>query len=239
MIEKIENESQLDGWEKRDIFTVRILALLDSYGCKYGFANYYRQVIDGRICAVMSRLDNDYTLSLAEGADIQELVRFFCISGYSSILAPEEFEFGAKYTCGDVMLCDKKLEYDLQGGIVDEYPKLMDLYNFVDYSDTDFKAWYVDISHRVRHNTAKAYTLNYGGNIVSSGILSAIIDGYSVLTAVQTDDEYRGKGFGSALVKFICNDVGSRVYIMREENLNENFYLKCGFENCSRWRMYR
>ncbi len=240
MIERIENAAQLPERISRDIFTVRILSLFNSYGTKYGFCGFYRQLIDGRITALLSRLDNNFTLSLYDGFDKEELVHFFCITGYSSILSGDGFELGSRFEEGAVMRCDKKLEAPLpQGCELDEYPKLMDLYNFIDYSEQDFKAWYVDISHRVRHKTAKAYALKLDGEIISSGILSSISDGDAILTAVRTGDEFRKMGYGSALVKAVCADVKGSVYIMRDEKLNESFYKNAGFENIGKWRMFR
>ena len=52
MIEKIQNKSEFESWTKRDIFSVRILSILESYGCKYQFASYFKQVIDGEITAI-------------------------------------------------------------------------------------------------------------------------------------------------------------------------------------------
>ena len=66
MIEKIEDISQFDSWQGRDIFSVRILSLLYAYGCKYQFATFYRQMIDGEITAIISKLDNDVTISVAD-----------------------------------------------------------------------------------------------------------------------------------------------------------------------------
>jgi GNAT superfamily N-acetyltransferase len=239
MIEKIENTEQFNSWQSRDIYSVRIFALLKSYGLKYHFATFYRQVIEGKTVAIMSRLDNDVTLAVADGFDTDELVRFFCVTGFSSILCSDEFEFGARYEEGIVMSSDVKRESQLLGVSVDEYPKLMDLYNFVDYEGQDFKAWYVDISHRVRHGTAKAYTLCLDNSIIASGIISAKYDDYAVLTAVRTADDFRRMGYGSMLVNFICSDVKGVVYIMRDKNLNEEFYNKLGFKNIGKWRMYR
>ncbi len=239
MIEQIFDEKAFDEWQLRDIYTVRILALLKSYGCQYQFACFYRQVIDGRITAILSRLDHNYTLSVADGFDGEELVHFFCVTGYQSILSSDAFYISPRYEEGAVMRSSHKNAFTLGNAVVDEYPKLIDLYNFVDYENQEFKAWYVDISHRVRHKTAKAYTLNVDGAIVSSGILSSIIDGYSVLTAVRTDSEERGKGYASVLVNYICNDVSGEVLLMRDEGLNESFYTRLGFENCGKWRMYQ
>ena len=100
MIEIIEGFDELKEWKKRDLFSIRILALLKSYGTSYNFATFYRQIIDGKITAVISKLDNDITLALDGDFDNAELVRFFCITGHSSILCPNEFQFGAKYDEG-------------------------------------------------------------------------------------------------------------------------------------------
>lgn len=239
MIEKIDNPADFDSWKQRDIYSVKILSLLKSYGTKYNFAVFYRQIIDGNVTAILSKLDNDFTLAVSDDFDDSELVHFFVVSGYSSITCSEVFEFGAKYEYGYVMASDTKIDDYMQGTTLDEYPKLMDLYNFIDYQNQDFKSWYVDISHRVRHGTAKAYTLNVGDNIISSGILSSVIDDYSILTGVRTEDEFRGMGYGSCLVNSICNDVKGTVYIMRHKDLNESFYNKIGFENVGKWRIYR
>lgn len=240
MICKIENPNEFNSWKLRDIFSIRILALLKSYECKYNFATFYKQIDDnGIITAIISKLDNDVTISLGDDFDNNEIVHFLCVTGYSSVVCSDEFQFGAKYDEGMIMSSSIKRDSTMQGVIIDEYPKLMDLYNFVDYDGMDFKAWYVDISHRVRHYTAKAYTLNVGENIISSGILSSIYEGYAVLTAVRTSDEFRKMGYGSTLVNYICSDVCSTVYIMRDMELNESFYQKLGFKNIGKWRIYK
>lgn len=239
MIEKIESASDFEEWQQRDIFTVRILALLQSYGTKYPFAVFYKQVIDGHICAILSKLDNHYTLSVSEEFDREELVRFFCVSGYASVLSSDTFEFSERYEEGAVMVSTQKREPALTGVSIDEYPKLMDLYNFIDYDGQDFQAWYVDISHRVRHQTAKAYTLCLDEEIIASGILSSVIKDYAILTAVRTEEAFRHMGYGSALVSYICADMKGSVYIMRDNACNEAFYQQLGFKTIGKWRMYQ
>ena len=239
MIEKIDSVNGFDEWLKRDIFTVRILSLLKSYGCKYQFASFYKQVIDGKITAILSKLDGDFTLSVDNGFDNEELVHFFCITGYNSILSSDKFLISPRFDEGNVMVSTAKREQNLGTAVVDEYPKLMDLFNFVDYEEQDFKSWYVDISHRVRHGTAKAYTLNVDGFTVSSGILSSIIEDYSILTAVRTAKEFRRMGYASALVSYICCDVKGIVYLMCDSDYNEKFYTKLGFETKEKWRIYK
>ena len=239
MIEKINSINELSSWSKRDIFSVRILALIEAYGCSYQFAVFYAQRFEGRITAIISKLDGDYTISVDDGYDDEEIAHFLLVAGYSSILCSDDVNLFPKYDEGIIMQNNKKIEFSLGDTRVDEYPKLMDLYNFIDYNSQDFKAWYVDISHRIRHGTAKAYTLIKDENIVSSGILSSIIDGYSILSAVRTENEYRNNGFGSVLVSYIISDINGTMYLMRDEGMNEGFYKRLGFENIGKWRMFR
>ena len=61
MIELIEEKSQICGFNLLDIYSVRILSLLDAYGCKYPFVRFYRQTDESEnITAIISYLDYDY-----------------------------------------------------------------------------------------------------------------------------------------------------------------------------------
>ena len=86
MIKQIEDISQFNGYDLTDIYTVRILSLLNAYGCKYPFARFYRQVNDdGTVTAILSVLDKDITISFAENADRDELSRFVSVIGFDSV----------------------------------------------------------------------------------------------------------------------------------------------------------
>ena len=114
----------------------------------------------------------------------------------------------------------KKVEFPGNDAKIDRYPKLMELFNFVDYDVLDFESWYVDISHRIRHGCARAYTLNRNDEIISSGIFSAMYNNDAVLTAVRTAPDFRHMGYGSALISEMMSDIKGKVYLMRETNLN-------------------
>lgn len=240
MIEKVNDIKQLENFIKNDIYYVRIMSLIKAYGCDYDFACFYRQSDEKKnITAIMSKLDNDWTLCFDDKADFDELKEFFCVIGYSSILSDSFFEFSDSFDEGMVMSSAKKVELPLQYAEIDRFPKLMELFNFVDYDTADFESWYVDISHRIRHSCANAYTLNVNDEIISSGIFSSIYNDAAILTAVRTSPEFRHMGYGSLLVSEMLSDIKGMVYLMREMNLNEQFYIKLGFNNTGRWRMYK
>lgn len=240
MIELIEEKTQLQGFDLTDIYSVRILSLLNAYGCKYPFVRFYRQINDaGRITAIISYLDHDATVSFSAKADLDELSEFFSVIGFSSVLCDEKFVASADYEDGIVMQSAKHIEVSMPYITIDEYPPLFDLYNFIDYGESNFEAWYVDINHRIRHNAAKAVTLNVNGEIISSAIFSSIYENCAILTGVRTKPQFRKMGYGSALVSSMCCDLGGTVYLMRENGKNESFYRRLGFENTGKWRIYK
>ena len=239
MIKKIENTDELNSFNKTDIYSVRILSLLNAYGTGYDFASFYKQINDdGKITAIISKLDGDITISNID-CDMDELIEFIEVIGYSSCLCSGLDGYGRRCDSGVVMSTSKKNDISIPYTEIDHYPKLMDLFSFDDYDYADFEVWYVDVCHRIRHNCAKAYSLNMNDEIVSSGIFSSIYNNNAILTSVKTAPEFRRMGYGSALVSEMINDIKGIVYLMREQDKNESFYKMLGFENIGIWRMYK
>ena len=240
MIKLIDNPDEFDTFNKDDIFFIRIMSLLKAYSTEYNFALFYKQIDENEnITAIISRLDNDYTVCHYDNFNQKELDDFFKTLGFNSILCDEDLKLSFSYDYGITMATNKKIEKTINYAEIDEYPKLMDLFNLEDYSSADFESWYVDVSHRIRHGAAKAVTLNINGEIISSGIFSSIYNNDAILTAVSTQSEFRRMGYASALVSAMVCDIKGKVYLMRDKNKNEEFYKKLGFENIGYWRMYK
>ncbi len=241
MIEKIDDISQLNNYNIVDIYSVRILSLLNAYGCKYPFARFYRQVNNiGNITAILSVLDKDLTLSFdSKNADKEELIEFISVIGFATLLCDYSLHIDAPYDEGAVMKSYKKTELACEYNEVNRYHNLLDLYEFIGYEENNFESWYVDINHRIRHNSAKAVTIEIDKQIVSSAILSSIYKNDAIITGVRTDPNFRKKGYGSALVSSLCTDNIGDIYLMREKDKNESFYKKLGFKNIGKWRIYK
>lgn len=239
MIKKIENISEITAFDNEDIYSIRILSLLKAYGTSYDFASFYKQTDDqGNITAIISRLDSDLTISYLN-ADHTELIEFIEVIGYSSCLCNGLEGYQRQYDEGIIMKTIKKAEMSIPYVEIDEYPRLMDLFDFDNYESAQFESWYVDVSHRIRHNCAKAYALKVNDEIISSAIFSSIYNDNAILTSVQTQPEFRKMGYGSMLVSEMIGDIRGTVYLMREKDKNESFYKKLGFENTGIWRMYK
>lgn len=240
MIERLNQKEDIKEPDFPDLFYIRIMSLMKAYGFSYDFSSYYKQVNeDNKVTALISKLDGDFTLCCFEGADREELCEFFSVMGYSSVLSDDSFKMPSPFCEGIIMKSNKKTEITIPYTVIDRYPKLMELFNFIDYESTDFEAWYVDVSHRIRHGCAMAYTLNVNGEIISSAIFSAIYRDNAVLSSVQTAPAFRRMGYGSALISEMSADIKGNIFLMREKTLNEEFYKKLGFINIGKWRTYR
>lgn len=240
MIKLINDKCEFDSFEINDIYSIRIFSLLEAYGTAYDFARFYRQIDSfGNVTAIISKLDGDYTVSHNEFFDNDELSQFFLTLGYNTVLSDDKFFLNDRFAQGVVMQTAYKAEKHSPYTELDYYPSLMELFNLDDYNSTDFEAWYVDLSHRIRHNTAKACVLKLNDEIVSSAILSSIYNDNAIISAVRTSPEYRRLGYGSTLVSEMICDIKGIVYLMRENGKNESFYKKLGFENTGIWRLYK
>ena len=240
MIKLIESPEIITEYLKRDLFAVRILSLLEAYGTEYDFCRFYAQYNDdGIITAIMSRLDGHISLSHTDLFNAEELAEFINTIGCETLLCDGEFDFDREYETGIIMKSFSKVEKVSTYAVIDDYPSLVDMFNLDDYSANDFSAWYVDMSHRIRHGCARAYTLSVNDEIISTAVFSSIYNGSAVLTAVRTLPEFRRMGYGSALVSYMLFDTEGDVYLMRETDKNKSFYEKLGFKDNGIWRIYR
>ncbi len=244
MIKRITDKNIILMYEKNDLFSLRIKSLANAYGTQYDFAAFYAQLdSDNKCTAVLSSLDRDFTVShnIKNISQFDEISEFICAVGYSSVLTDDSFVFkNTQYNShGVIMTAAKKPEYSIEYAVIDEYPKLMDIFNLDNYESWDFEAWYVDLSHRIRHGTAKAYSLNINNQIVTSAVFSSIYDGDAILSSVYTEPAFRKKGYGKMLVSYMLCDIKGRVHLMREADKNENFYKSLGFVNNGIWRIYK
>lgn len=241
MIKRVESIKELKKYNITDLYSVRIMSLIKAYGTGYDFLSFYKQINENNnITAVLSKLDGNITISLSKNdCDFSELTEFIDVISFNTCLCEGLENYDRPFDEGVVMSASRKTEITLPDVQIDCFPKLMDIYNFNDYSSAEFESWYVDISHRIRHGCAAAYSLNVNSEIASSAVFSSIYNDNAVLSAVQTAPNYQKHGYGSALVSHMMCDVLGKIFLMREEGKNELFYSRLGFENIGKWRMYK
>lgn len=214
MISQIDDEQAvwlLPFFARRATDSVRIASLLDAYGTGHAFFSIYLQ---DHHRAVLAQIDDTFLL-MDRGADYADLARFFQLSpNFARLMgayAPLE-----------------KIAARLPGGVLDRYvrmaayavipanvpevriersPDLRDVYAVEGATCAPFNAWYVDISHRIRHGCARAYLVRVDDEPAAACLISAESRWAGLISSVATGKAWRGRGFATALVQAACADL--------------------------------
>ena len=101
---------------------------------------------------------------------------------------------------------------------------------------TDFEAFYLDLSHRLRHGAALAVTQYSGHELTGCAVVSSITGTAAILSAVAVREEYRRQGIGKKLVQAAEKGLGGKtVYVFKEKDKNEEFYKELGYHKADTW----
>ena len=208
---------------------VRIQSLYRSYGTSFDFLRFYYQIIDDKITAIMSIIDDNATL-IDVNADYDEIVDFLSVIGaktvYSESKLPLEIIDKGYVVNKSVMPTEVELREC----------KLSNIYNIMSTSFPlpDFDTWYPDISHRIRHNGAIALSNKYGAAIGLKGDNNALISGICI------DKNARNKEHGSQLLQELIDNLSSSgIYALVDTNGPIDFYTKNGFSIVSEFSTYK
>ena len=224
----------------KNIYACKIACLLESYGLQYDFAEFWIQYENDMPVTAISKFYGDMTVYATDKTDFDELKEFFMITGFSSVLCEKEI-FPDSYS-GIVMEkisenADVKAEVN---------PNLSEVYRLLESCKSDnfevpsYKDFILDMSHKIRHNTALCVGVREGEKLIATAMTVAQSKTCAIIGAVATDKDYRKLGYGKKCVNALCHLLnGRKIFIMRDESENEDFYKSMGFENKGKFYIKR
>jgi ribosomal protein S18 acetylase RimI-like enzyme len=221
--------------------TVRIAALLAAYGAASPFFETWMS--EDRLCAV-ARLDGAGFLAAAPGADPDELAAFFRFGpGFASLTGPVPVVEAVAAALGVPQGCLRRFErlrFErfppslLAGQLVCGASPLREAYAVLaqagEADGIAFDAWYADMSHRLRHGCARAYTAGTG-RPVSACLVAAESAAAGLIAGVATLPDFRGRGYASSLVLRAAEDLraAGKCAVLECAQSLLPFYQKLGF----------
>ncbi len=234
---------------QNNIYSCRISCLLKSYGLGYDFAGFHIQTDEaGNVTAAFGKYYSDMTVCLTESSDIDELSEFLSVCGFSSLLCGAVLPIGGSFDSGMIMELKKPVpQKALPDGMrFDTAPPLRDVWTLLkscegrDFEVPEYEDFLIDMSHKLRHGTARCIAVQSGQEITASSMTVSESDDCAIIGAVASQKAHRRIGIGSACVTRLCSELRNRtVFIMRDENKNESFYNSLGFENRERFYIYK
>ena len=223
-----------------NIYACKIACLLESYGLKYDFAEFWVQYENDMPVTAVSRFYGDMTVYATAQTDFDELKEFLEMTGFTSVL------------------CEKEIFKDSYSGIIMEKisantdvtaeinPDLNEVYRLLESCKSDkfevpgCEDFILDMSHKIRHNTALCVGIREGEKLIATAMTVAQSKTCAIIGAVATDKNYRHSGYGSQCVNALCHLLnGRKIFIMRDESENEDFYKSMGFENKGKFYIKR
>lgn len=100
----------------------------------------------------------------------------------------------------------------------------------------EFEPFYLDFSHKLRHNSALAVTEHRGSELVGCAVVSSISNGSAILSSVAVNHNCRREGIGTQLVRRIESYFPSKtMYVFREKDKHTEFYKGLGYVKADTW----
>lgn len=213
----------------------KISAIATAYGFDRNFSNFW---IDQTSGAVFCLVDDVFVISGTVG-DVEETNAFMHALGVKSVICAvrnaELLELRAA-SSGEVMM--RKAEGVLEPVAASQNVSIRDIYNLLDTVGMvdEFEAFYLDLSHKIRHDAAFALTHYEGGGLAGCVVASSITDGAAILSAVVVQEAYRRRGIASRLMKKAeALLAGRTIYIFKEKNQNDPFYKAMQYKKIDTW----
>lgn len=206
-----------------------------AYGSRQPFLRFFTDENGG----ILALMDGVATTSWHD--DTEELQWFLRAQGdiHTVRAAPSVAEelsksLGGNVQCRPVMRCE--VAHETNGSTV--MPSLRKLYPLLDRTFESFPSfdnWYVDVSHRVRHDCCHICGVEYDGQLISSAMTVAEWGTGAVIGSVATDSEYRGHGYASQCVTELAAFLQQQrktVFICPKNETAQRLYERLGFSVC-------
>ncbi|MBQ9860394.1 MAG: GNAT family N-acetyltransferase [Clostridia bacterium] len=99
-----------------------------------------------------------------------------------------------------------------------------------------FDAWYVDVSHRVRHDCCQIACICDGDRVVSTAMTVAETESAAILGQVATAPTHRRQGLAAKCVSdLILRCKADELYILPVNERAQALYVGLGFAPCDNW----
>jgi GNAT superfamily N-acetyltransferase len=101
-----------------------------------------------------------------------------------------------------------------------------------------YESWSADLKRKQTKGLAEVYLLLAEGIAVATGSITAEDDECGIVGAVAVLPEYRHRGFGTRISRFLTERImekGKTPRLMSGEDKVADLYTKSGYEVCGRW----
>lgn len=100
----------------------------------------------------------------------------------------------------------------------------------------EFEPFYLDLSHKLRHQAAVAATRREGESLAGVALVSSVAGESAIISVVAVATPYRRQGIGSALMGELERLLPcSKLYLFREKEGQKEFYRQLDYKKVDTW----
>lgn len=238
MMKLIESKNDIAVSEDNP-FGCKIRSVAEAYGTGKTFAQFWAQ--DGG--SSLAKLDDAAVLEDRE-ADWEELAGFLRMLDVKTVSCSEKAAGCLRLPVssrGEIMLLRGAGETG-RFAEAERNPGLREIYALLcaARSDTflppEFEPFYMDMSYRTRHGAAMSVGIRAGETLAACALCSSMTEHAAVVSAVAVLPQYRRRGYGRSAVAALAGQLNrERIYLLRADGENEEFYRSMGFVSDGRW----
>lgn len=232
---------------KGNPYGCRIMSIYNTYNYNLPFVDFWVQFIEGKPVSLISRLESAFIMRLSEESDMDEISSFARVSGAGSVICDASFGLKCNLSkkSGPILYSDKL--FDISKSFEVYSPDTKEVYSVIcksaseNFAVPSYESFMLDVNHKLNQRSIRMYAVKEDKAAACIMTLAESKDS-AVLGALATDPDYRHKGYGAFLIKYINNVLvseGKRVYLHRAPSENVAFYNKLGFKEYGKWAEYR
>ncbi len=235
LVDREEDRQRVLRLCEKTAFGCKIASVISSYGFDKGFACFW---LDTGSDVVFCHADDLMVIS-GTVLNVDEAREFLRAVGPRTVMCAvrnaEALSLGAAES-GDVL---KKQLNKGEGKTPDPYSvNIREVYGLLKDNDMvdEFEPFYLDFSHKLRHNAALAFTEYRGEELAGCAVISSMSKSAALLSAVVVRPEFRRQGIGSELIRRAEEAFpGKTMYVFREKEKHREFYKKLGYSKADTW----
>ncbi len=234
--EREEQQKQMLAFCEKNAFGCKIASIALAYGFDKKFSCFW---IEDKTENVYCLVDDTMIISgIPDNAE--ETKSFLHMLGAKKIMlsqaAANKLDLSRNILSGDVM--QKTISGNRQEFFCGEEINIRSLYYLLEEYGmaSDFEAFYLDLSHRLRHQSALVVTEYQEDELIGAAVISSVTDKAALLSAVVVKEEYRRNKLATRLIQKAEKALAGRtVYLYKEKDKHEEFYHVLGYQKADEW----
>lgn len=235
LVEQDSDRQRLLRLCEKTAFGCKIAAVARAYGFDKGFACFW---LDDRSDTVFCQTDDVMILS-GTVLDREQTAAFLHAVGPRAVICAVR---NAEALALPVTASGDVLKKHMDEGAPlasDPYAvNIRDVFTLLESAGMadEFEPFYLDLSHKLRHDAALVQTEYRGSDLAGCAVVSSVSSKAAVLSALVVREDLRRQGIGSGLIHRVeaCFP-GKNLYVFRDKDKNRAFYKSLKYVKTDTW----